>query len=132
MLNAIPSDRLFTKDHEWIKEQKEYAQIGITEYAQRCLGDIVYVELPKIGARLNKGEALGVVESIKSVSDIYAPTDGIVIEINKEVIEHPDLINKDPYENGWLLKIQPLNQEFFNELLNSQNYKELLEKEDKH
>lgn len=132
MSSLIPSDRLFTKDHEWIKDHKEYAQVGITEYAQRCLGDVVYVELPKVGTNLTKGEPLGAVESIKSVSDIYAPTSGLVIEINKEVIEHPELVNQDPYGKGWLLKIVPLSDAFFDELLNHDKYKELVDKESKH
>ncbi len=131
MSKNIPTDRFFTKDHEWIKDHKEYALIGITDYAQHCLGDVVYVEMPKIGSSITKGQALGVVESIKAVSDIYAPVSGVVIEVNQNVINNPQLINSDPYENGWLLKIQVHNTNFSQEALSHQQYEEILNKEAK-
>ena len=131
MAKNIPTDRFFTKDHEWIKDHKEYALIGITDYAQHCLGDVVYVEMPKIGSSITKGQALGVVESIKAVSDIYAPVSGVVIEVNQNVINNPQLINSDPYENGWLLKIQASNTNFSNENLCHEEYEEILSKEAK-
>ena len=101
-----PADRLYTKDHEWVKIDGKTAVIGITDYAQTSLGDIVYVELPKPGATLEKGKPIGVVESVKAVSDIYAPISGTVMETNAAVEDDPAKVNGDPFGDGWLVKIE--------------------------
>ena len=103
---AQPSDRLYTKDHEWIKIDGSAAVMGITDYAQSSLGDIVYVELPKAGASLEQGKAIGVIESVKAVSDIYAPVSGKVTGVNGAVEEDPAKVNSDPFGDGWLVKIE--------------------------
>ena len=103
---ALPTDRLFTKEHEWIKIDGSNAVVGITDYAQSSLGDIVYVELPKPGAMLEQFKPMGVVESVKAVSDIYAPLSGKVIEVNGDVESDPAKVNDDPYGGGWLVKIE--------------------------
>jgi glycine cleavage system H protein len=131
MSKLIPSDRLFSEEHEWVKLSGETAIIGISEHAQSALGDVVYVELPDPGKEIVKGKAIGVVESVKAVSDIYAPLSGIVLAVNQKVIDHPEQINSDPYGEGWMLKIQVLDPKQAQLLMNNQAYEELLEKEAK-
>jgi glycine cleavage system H protein len=100
-----PNDRLYTKEHEWIKLEGSTAVMGITDYAQSSLGDIVYVELPKPGTQLDRGKPIGVVESVKAVSDIYAPVSGTVAEVNGAVEDDPSKVNADPFGEGWLVKL---------------------------
>lgn len=107
MTTNIPDDRKYTKDHEWAKEWGGKVGIGISDFAQHSLTDIVFVDLPKVGAKIEAGKPFGVVESVKSASDIYAPVSGEVIEVNKEVLEKPELVNQDPYNKGWLIAIKP-------------------------
>jgi len=107
----ILEDRLYTKEHEWIKLDKEYAIIGITDYAAKLLNDIVYVDMPEIEKELKAGELFGSVESVKTASEIYLPVSGRVIEINKELNDSPEIINNSPYDKGWIIKIVPLNYE---------------------
>lgn len=102
---AQPTDRFYTKEHEWVKIDGARAVIGITEHAQNALGDIVYVELPKVGASLEQGKPIGVVESVKAVSDIFAPVSGKVTEVNSAVVDDPAKVNGDPFGDGWLVKI---------------------------
>ena len=101
-----PTDRLYTKEHEWVKVQGDTATVGITDYAQSSLGDIVYVELPKPGTALLQFKPIGVVESVKAVSDIYAPLSGTVTEINGAVEDDPAKVNGDPFGEGWLIKLK--------------------------
>jgi len=101
---AQPTDRFYTKEHEWVKIDGARAVIGITEHAQNALGDIVYVELPKVGASLEQGKPIGVVESVKAVSDIFAPISGTVTEVNSTVVDDPAKVNGDPFGDGWLVK----------------------------
>ncbi len=98
----IPSELHYTPDHEWIDAK---GKVGISDYAQESLGDVVFVELPEVGRKLAKGEAFGVVESVKSVSDLYCPINGVVIAVNTALLEHPEWINQDPYEQGWLVQL---------------------------
>ncbi|MBI2521332.1 MAG: glycine cleavage system protein GcvH [Bdellovibrio sp.] len=121
MANNIPNNLKFTKEHEWIKVEGTTGIIGITDFAQSALGDIVFVELPEIGKKLALGKTFGVVESIKSVSDLYAPVSGEVIERNENVIEKPDLINKSPYDQ-WLIKIKIQNPSEIATLLGPEEY----------
>jgi glycine cleavage system H protein len=102
---STPTDRLYTKEHEWAKIDGQTAVIGITDYAQSSLGDIVYVEMPKPGASVERGKPMGVVESVKAVSDIYAPVSGTVAEVNASVEDDQTKVNTDPYGEGWLVKV---------------------------
>ena len=121
---SVPEELKYTKDHEWTKLDSQVATIGITDFAQSSLGDIVFVELPEVGATVAKGEAFGVVESIKSVSDLYAPLSGEVVEANSELEGQPDLLNDSPYQN-WLIKVKLTNNDEVNELLPSSEYQKL-------
>ena len=126
---AQPADRLYTKDHEWVKVDGPSAQIGITEYAQSSLGDIVYVELPKVNTLLEQGKPIGVVESVKAVSDIYAPISGMVAEINVSVEDDPAKVNRDPFGDGWLVKITISNADETKNLLTADAYEALVQAE---
>jgi glycine cleavage system H protein len=107
MSRPNPTDRVYSKDHEWVKaDENGIAVIGITDYAQEMLTDIVFVELPQVGRKISKGEVMAVVESVKSVSDVYAPVSGEVIEVNSELENTPDLINSDAFEEGWIAKVK--------------------------
>jgi len=128
MAKSIPKDRLFSEEHEWVKMDKE-TFMGISDHAQAALGDVVYVELPRVGSEISKGSAIGVVESVKAVSDIYAPLSGKVVAVNQKVIEHPEVINQDPYGEGWLLKIEPSDEHESKSLLSPDDYENLLAKE---
>jgi glycine cleavage system H protein len=102
-----PTDRKYSKEHEWIKlEEGSRGLVGITHFAQDQLGDVVYLDLPPVGTRLEQSAKLGEVESVKAVSDIYSPVKAEVVEINQDVIDHPEVVNDDPYERGWLLRVE--------------------------
>ena len=131
MTKPTPKDRLFSKEHEWVKIAGNEAVLGISEHAQCSLGDVVYVELPEVGTVIDLGKAIGVVESVKAVSDIFAPISGTVKTVNKAVIDHPEIINQDPYGEGWLLIIEVKDASEQKSLLNSDQYQELLEQETK-
>ncbi len=109
-MSSIPSDVSYTKEHEWVSIDASICTMGITDYAQAALGDIVYVQLPKVGEKVTAGAVCGEVESTKSVSDIYAPVSGVVIEINQSLSDSPESINTDPYGQGWLAKIEVIAQ----------------------
>ncbi len=121
MANNIPEGLKYTKDHEWIKTENDTAIVGITDFAQSSLGDIVFTELPEAGTEVKKGDSFGVVESIKSVSDLYSPIDGTIIESNALLESAPELINQGPYEN-WLIKIKPNDLNDLNHLLTASEY----------
>jgi glycine cleavage system H protein len=116
------NDLKFTNTHEWLKTAQTEVTIGITDHAQQLLGDMVFVELPEIGDVVNAGDELGVVESVKAASDFYAPISGTVIAINEAVIANPSIVNSDPYEAGWLVKLQPSHLNELNNLLNADQY----------
>lgn len=103
---SLPAEYLFSKEHEWVKIEGEIALVGITDYAQNSLGDIVYVELPKIGAQAQPGSAVGVVESVKAVSDLFSPISGEVVAVNEALDGDPALVNRDPYDAGWMFKVR--------------------------
>src|SRR5580700_407841 len=126
MAKEIPADRLFSEEHEWVKVDGNEAIVGITEHAQCSLGDVVYIELPEIGMELRKGMPVGVVESVKAVSDIYAPLSGIVKAVNTQLLEHPERINQDPYGEGWLILIEVKDPSECRALLAQDGYRELL------
>jgi len=121
---ANPADRRYTTEHEWIKPEGEHYVVGITAFAQDQLGDIVYVELPKVGDQIEAGKAFGVIESVKTASDLYAPVSGKVVEVNHELVDQPQNVNDDPYERGWMLKIRPSDAVELEELLTADQYSE--------
>ncbi len=126
MTCIIPNNLKYTKEHEWAKIDNGLIIIGITDYAQSALGDIVFAELPKINTELLAHQSFGVVESIKSVSDLYTPVSGKVIEVNALVISNPEKCNESPYEEAWMIKIQPASQLEFDKLLSPQEYNEYI------
>jgi glycine cleavage system H protein len=117
-----PSDLHYTKEHEWVGVAGDTAVIGITDYAQEELGDVVFVDLPKVGARFERGSTLGSVESVKAVSDIYAPVSGEVIEVNDALATAPEKLNQDPHGAGWLAKIKLTAPAEIQELLSAEDY----------
>jgi len=122
----IPAGLRYSKEHEWVATEEEVATIGITDYAQEQLGEIVYVELPAVGDKISKDDAFGVVESVKAVSDIYAPISGTVVEVNQELPESPEMINEDPYGDGWLVKVKVSDGSELDDLLDHDEYEELV------
>jgi len=125
----FPKELLYSEDHEWVRDEGGQVTIGITDYAQGQLKDIVYVDLPEIGSEYKKGESMGVVESVKTAADIFSPVTGKVIEKNLELKDHPELINTDPYGKGWLLRIELREREELNGLLSSKAYQGKLSEE---
>lgn len=122
----VPKDLKYTKDHEWVRLEGGRARTGITEHAQRSLGDIVYVELPPLGKTLRRGERAATVESVKAVGEVFAPLSGKVVEVNQAVVTSPDLINKDPYGQGWLFVLELSDSQEVGLLLSAEAYEELL------
>jgi glycine cleavage system H protein len=119
-----PADRRYTAEHEWIKAEGEQYVVGITAFAQDQLGDIVYIELPKVGDQVEAGKAFGVIESVKTASDLYAPVSGQVTEVNGELVEQPQSVNDDPYQAGWMIKIRPSDSTEVEKLLTAEQYSE--------
>src|SRR5262245_34086146 len=122
----FPDNLKYTKDHEWIKIEGNNAIIGITDFAQGELGDIVFVEIETVGETLNKEESFGTVEAVKTVSDLFMPVSGEIMEFNKKLESAPDAVNKDPYGEGWMVKIKLTNPSELNELLSAADYKKLI------
>ena len=118
----IPKDYKFTKTHEWVKVDGDIVTIGISDFAQSELGDITYLELPAVGQEINKSEPLGVVESVKAASDVYAPVSGEVVEENESVVDTPELVNSSPYGDAWLVKIRLSDPSQLDELMDSSDY----------
>ena len=125
----FPEDLLYTESHEWVRDEGVSVAIGLSDYAQSQLKDIVYVELPEIGSEFKKGENIGVVESVKTAADVFAPISGKVLEINTALKDHPEFLNTDPFGKGWIIKMQPHDKEELKELLSSQAYQKSLPKE---
>ena len=115
-----------TKEHEWIIIKEGLAVIGISDFAQRQLGDIVSIELPKVGSIFRKMQAIAIIDSVKASSDIYCALSGEVIEVNEELLEHPEWINQSPYELGWIVKVKPSNMEEFNDLMTTEQYNKFI------
>lgn len=126
----FPSDLKYTKEHEWAKLDGESVLIGITDYAQEELGDIVYVELPEVGEDVTQDESFGSVESVKTVSDVYAPVSGKIVEVNKDLEEGPEIINSDPYGDGWLIRIELSDPAEMDKLLSASEYAEYVREEE--
>lgn len=127
----LPSELCYSKEHEWVKVLDDGTTlIGISDYAQDQLHELVYVELPEVGREVSRMEAIGTVESVKAVSDIYSPISGIILEVNEELSNSPELINQDPYGKGWIAKVKPKNLEpELKELMDSETYKKYIEKQ---
>ena len=123
----IPGELSYTSDHEWVAVEGDVATVGITDYAQNELGDIVFVELPKAGDQTTRSEPFGAVEAVKAVSDLYAPLSGEVIEINQSLEEQPELINNDPYDSGWIIKIKIKEESELQSLLSAEQYRSQVE-----
>ena len=118
----------YTETDEWVKVDNEIATVGITDYAQKKLRDIVGIDLPNVGREVNMGEQVAVVESVKAAADIYSPLSGIIIEVNEELTSSPELLNKDPYDKGWIFKLKIKNLKEVEKLLNPEQYIELIKK----
>jgi glycine cleavage system H protein len=127
MSNEVRNDLKYTETHEWLKLKADTAKIGITDHAQSELTDIVFVELPQVGKEVKKGEEICVVESVKSVSEIYSPVSGKILNVNKKLEETPETINKSPYDDGWLVEIKVENKSEINNLLNADSYKKTVQ-----
>jgi glycine cleavage system H protein len=123
----FPGELKYTKDHEWVKVEGDVAVVGITDYAQDALGDVVFVELPKIGANAQSHKSIAVVESVKSVSDVFAPISGEIVEVNSKLEAAPEEINKSPYGAGWLFKIRVRDKGEMSNLMDAAKYKNLIE-----
>ena len=121
-----PDNLFYTKEHEWVNLKENEAVIGITDYAQGQLGDVIFIEFPKVGQEVNAGDVFGEVEAVKTVSELYAPLSGTIIELNEELENSPDLVNNDPYGDGWIIKINPNKPDERDELMNFLSYEELI------
>jgi len=122
----IPSDLKYTKDHEWIRVEGEFAYIGITDFAQGELGDIVYLEIETVGETIEKEEVFGTIEAVKTVSDLFMPVTGEILEMNELLADAAELVNKDPYDKGWLVKIRMSNAAELGELLSAEQYQAMI------
>ncbi len=123
---TFPDNLRYTKDHEWIKVEGNTGTIGVTDHAQSELGDIVYIDIPDEEAEFNAGDSIGTIEAVKTVADIYAPVSGKIIEFNSGLNDSPEVVNSDPYNNGWILKIELSNPEEVDSLMDVNAYKELI------
>lgn len=122
----FPTNIKYTNEHEWIRLEGDIAYVGITDYAQQQLGDIVFIDVPTEGETLEKGETFGTVEVVKTVSDLFLPIGGEVMEVNPQLEEHPELVNQDPYGEGWIIKLKPTDTAEMDELLDAAAYKEII------
>jgi glycine cleavage system H protein len=127
-MSNVPANLRYTEEHEWARVDSGLVVIGITDHAQSALGDVVFLELPDAGRKLSKGKAFGVVESVKAVSDLYAPVDGEVVEVNTALVASPEKLNKDPYGDAWLIKVKPQSAGDVDKLLDAAGYQALLGK----
>lgn len=127
-----PEDSRYAKSHEWIHVEGEIGTIGITEYAQKELGDVVFVELPAVGTELELGDELGSIESVKAVSELFTPVSGEVIEVNEALADKPDLVNSDPYGDGWMVRVRLSRPDETEEMMTAEEYDEYVEREAGH
>ena len=122
----VPNDLLYTSDHEWVSVEGNVATIGITDFAQSELGDIVFVEFPELNSTLEKGQSIGSIEAVKTVADLYMPISGIVIAVNENLDKNPEAVNDTPYDDGWMVKIEITNQDEISDLLTAPGYNDLI------
>jgi glycine cleavage system H protein len=123
----VPDDLRYSTDHEWVRVEDGKVRVGITDYAQDTLGDVVFVQVPEVGARVEAGASFGEVESTKSVSDVYAPVGGTVVEVNADLVDAPNRLNEDPYGEGWICVIEPDDPGVLDALLDAEAYRSLVE-----
>jgi len=123
----IPEDYYYTNDHEWVKVEKKIATVGITDYAQKKLREVIYVELPNVNTKVQRKQTLASVESVKASADVYAPLTGKVVEVNTKLIDSPEIINESPYEDGWLVKLEISDESELNFLMDADEYARYLE-----
>ncbi len=129
-MSEVPTDLLYTKDHEWLRLMEDgTVLVGITDHAQDALGDLVFVEVPELGSKLGAGDACAVVESVKAASDVYCPVTAEVVEVNESLADSPELLNGDPYGEGWLMRIQPEDMDDVESLMSPEDYEQYLEEE---
>ena len=127
-----PEDSHYAKSHEYVHVEGDTGTVGITDYAQKELGDVVFVELPKVGAQLEAGDELGSIESVKAVSELFSPVSGEVVEVNEALTEKPELVNTDPYGDGWMVRIRLSDATEVDELMGAEEYDEYIERESAH
>ena len=123
----VPEDLRYSSDHEWVGHDGDVARVGVTDYAQDALGDVVFVQVPTVGAEVSAGDTFGEVESTKSVSDVYAPVSGTVVEVNEALADAPQLLNEDPYGEGWICAIRMSDAGQLDDLLDAEAYRKLIE-----
>jgi glycine cleavage system H protein len=126
---AIPEDRRYTQEHEWAMRDGDTVVVGITDFAQHELGDVVFVELPKVGSRVTAFDEFGVVESVKAASDLFSPITGEVVAINEDLTEHPEWVNESPYDRAWMLRVRPDDLDELDKLLDATAYRQLIAEE---
>ncbi|PRO65550.1 glycine cleavage system protein GcvH [Alkalicoccus urumqiensis] len=126
---SLPADYKYSKEHEWVKDEGGNVRIGITEFAQSELGDIVFVELPEVGDEITADEPFGSVESVKTVSELYAPLSGKVVEINEELEDAPELVNESPFEKAWMIIVEPKDKSDMDSLMDADAYKQMTDQE---
>ncbi len=126
MSYLVPDNLKYTKEHEWALVEGTIAIIGITDYAQKELGDIVHIEMPVIGIEIKQGDVCGFIEAVKTVAELYSPVSGKVIEVNNELIEYPEHINRDPYSEGWIFKVEIVDPDEITNLLDADDYKRII------
>lgn len=126
---SVPSGLYYTKEHEWVLVEDNIATIGITDFAQESLGDVTYIQLPKEGESVSKNDPFGIVESVKAVSDLYSPVTGRIVEINQPLLDAPELVNQDPYSDGWMVKVEMKDFTVTEDLMDAPSYKEYIEEQ---
>ena len=123
----LPTELKYTKEHEWVRVEGEFVKIGITDFAQSELGDIVFVELPEVGEEIKQDEPFGNVESVKTVSELFAPISGEVVEVNESLEDEPEQVNDSPYEEGWMIRVKPADPSAIDQLLTAEQYQAVIE-----
>jgi len=124
---AVPKELRYTEEHEWVRVDRNRVTVGITDFAQQELGDVVFVELPEIGTTVHAGEPFGSVESVKTVSELYAPISGTVVEVNEELADSPEMVNESPYEKAWMIVVETSNGDEVEKLLTADQYEKLIQ-----
>ncbi|SER78918.1 glycine cleavage system H protein [Gracilibacillus ureilyticus] len=125
----LPKDLLYSEEHEWVKKEDNKVRIGITDHAQSELGDIVFIELPEVGDTVEADEPFGSAESVKTVSELYAPVSGKVVEVNEELEDSPELVNESPYENAWMIVVEPSDEAELEDLMSAEDYEKMINEE---
>ena len=130
-MSSYPDDRFYSKSHEWIRVEGETATIGITDHAQKELGDVVFVELPELGEIFDEGQEFGTIESVKAVSELFLPIAGEIVEVNKSLVDEPNAVNEDPHGDGWLVRVKVSSDGALDGLMNAAGYEKFVEEEAK-